>query len=582
MKPSPNWASLPPKFREALVRKLKAAIITTQAKEQQQQAEADFRKQEGERVTYQTEKERCAKDILHWFDTWVWTYDPRLAGKIDAITRLPLNPFIRFKLWPKQREFVVWVCDRIAAGEPWVLEKSRDQGATYLMAAIFVWFWLFVPGFKATFGSADADLVDNLNDPDSIFEKMRIIYRRLPPWMMPAGFDGRKHDNIMQLTNPQTGATITGDAGDEMGRGGRCTVYVVDEAAFVRHPAKIERALSATTDCVGWVSTVNPQEGMGNFFARKRHAMPDRLVYRLHWRDDPRKTQEWADWKKSTLSDELAWEAEYEINYTANTAGTCIPAIWVRSAQLLAKMLPHVVRSSRGITGGDVGGGKALSVVVHRFGPIVLKPESRKEADTTDTAKWMMRCCDAVGSSVLNFDSPGIGAGVLSTLTKADESEDAEIKAIASRLQRVAINTGNPGRDYIHWPDGRSSEEMFGNLKMEIWWMARNRFQRSHWHYLHLTKQEGGHKQLESEIVILPDSQDSETMSMISQLSLPLYGRNERGKLVLESKEKMAKRQIPSPDHADAYVLTELEELDTLTGIRLDVETTRQENPYTF
>lgn len=549
------------------------------ANEQRAAAEAEFRRIEGERVTHEAEQQRCRKDILHWFDTWVWTYDPRLAGKIDPITREPLSPYVRFILWPRQREFVLWLCDRIAKGEPWVLEKSRDQGATFLCAAVFLWFWLYVPGFKATFGSRDADLVDNLGDPDSIFEKLRLMYRRLPKWMLPIGFDQRRHDNLFQLTNPATGATITGDAGDDMGRGGRCTVYVVDEGAFVARPAKVERALSATTDCVGWVSTVNPQEGMGNFFAQKRHKMPENLVFRLHWRDDPRKTEEWANWKKSTLADDLAWEAEYEINYTANTAGTCIPSLWVRSAQLLGPLMPHLARSSLGISGGDVGGGKAKSVVVHRFGPIVLPPESRDKPDTTDTAHWMMRSCAAAGTQCLNFDAPGIGAGVLSAMTKADESSDPEIKAIAAKLKRVPVNTGVPGRETVRWPDGRSSEEMFGNLKMELWWLARNALQRAHWHYLFLTKQEGGMKQLESEIVILPDDKSPDTVAMVSQLSLPLYERNDKGKLVLETKEKMVKRGIPSPDHADGYVLTYLDAPTPMTGT-LDAETFRQDNPY--
>lgn len=573
---------IPTRLKQRLIDRLKQGYRDAIAAEQVKESEGRFRKEQGERASTAREKAKCARNILHWFKAWAWTYDPRLVGKIDPKTKKTASPFIRFLLWPKQAAFVLWVVARIRAGEPWVLEKSRDQGATYLLAGICLWFWLFTPGFKATFGSRGADLVDSRDNPDSIFEKMRIILRRLPSWMLPQGFDWRKHDNIMQLTNPENGATITGEAGDEMGRGGRCTVYIVDEAAFVPRIHKVEAALSGTTDCVGWVSTVNPQEGMGNFFARKRHAMPQRLVARLHWRDDPRKNDAWAKLKQEMLSDPMTWEAEYEINYTANAAGVCIPAAWVRSAQLLHEMLPEIARGKIGLTGGDVGGGKALSVVVHRFGPLLLVPESRKEGDTDDTAKWMMRSCAAVGSSCLNFDSPGIGAGVLSTLMKAEEDADPEIAEIATRLVRQPVNTGLPASQRV-WPDDRRSEEMFGNLKAELWWLCRQAFQRTHFHWLHLTKQEGGRQQSESEIVLMPHGMDAETMTLVSQLSLPKYKKNDKGKIVLETKESLQKRGIPSPDHADACVLSFLESPDDgMSGWTLDVTTFARENPMSF
>jgi phage terminase large subunit len=569
---------IPKRFKDRLVARLLESYRAAVANEQREEAEKAFRKEQGERASTTKERAKCARSILHWFKAWVWTYDPRLVGKIDPKTKKTLSPFIRFILWPKQALFVTWVVMRIRAGEPWLLEKSRDQGATYLLAAICLWFWLFTPGFKATFGSRGADEVDSRDNPDSIFEKMRIILRRLPTWMLPAGFDWRKHDNIMQLTNPENGATITGEAGDDIGRGGRCTVLILDEAAFIARVGKVEAAASGTTDCVGWVSTVNPQEGMGNFFARKRHAMPQRLIWRLHWRDDPRKSDAWAEAKKASLSDPITWEAEYEINYTANAAGVCIPAAWVRSAQLLADLLPEIPRGRIGISGGDVGGGKALSVVVHRFGPIVLTPESRKEGDTDDTAKWMMRSCAAVGSGCVNFDSPGVGAGVVSTMTKAQDDADPEIADIATKLVRNAVNTGVPASGRI-WPDDRTSEEMFGNLKAELWWLARQAFQRAHWHWLYLTKAEGGRAQSESEIVILPNSMDVETMTLVSQLSLPKYKKNDKGKIVLESKDSLAKRSIPSPDHADAFVLSFLEPPDDgMAGVQLDVTTFAVEN----
>ena len=75
--------------------------------------------------------------------------------------------------------------------------------------------------------------------------------------------------------------------------------------------------------------------------------------------------------------------------------------------------------------------------MVHRFAPFVLRPEERREADTTDTAIWMMKSCAEAGTSCLNYDAVGIGAGVNSTLAKADDSSDKEIAAIAATRSRT-------------------------------------------------------------------------------------------------------------------------------------------------
>jgi hypothetical protein len=47
------------------------------------------------------------------------------------------------------------------------------------------------------------------------------------------GFVEKVHDNYMRIINPDNGATITGEAGDNIGRGGRTTMYFLDEWALL-------------------------------------------------------------------------------------------------------------------------------------------------------------------------------------------------------------------------------------------------------------------------------------------------------------------------------------------------------------
>lgn len=566
--------------RTEFERVIDSLIERAEAEHQRRETEEQFKKEKGDRITHAEEMARCANGVeglLYWFENWAWTFDPRLIAENKT-------PYVRFKPWPKQREFLIWLHERVSAGRPWLLEKSRDQGATYLIVGYAVWRWLFTPGFKTTFCSRDELNVDAKGNPDSIFEKLRIIYRRLPVWMLPEGFNERRHDNVMQLTNPQTGAIITGETGDNPGRGGRSSMYVVDEAAFLAHPAKVEAATSGNTDCIGWVSTPNPEAGgLANFFARKRAALAALLtktgqlaaVFRLHWTDDPRKTQVWADEKKANMADPTTWEAEYEISYTAATEGVAIPAKWVQSAVLLGRMYgAQIPRAKKGITGGDVGAGKAKSVCCHRFGPLVLALQRRQEADTTDTAYWMLDCMVEAGTDFLNFDAPGVGAGVLSTLSKIDRAKYPTLRGAHG------VNTGLPPTGRI-WPDETSSQQKFGNLKAELWWLARGAFQRSHLHLCFLLqKQQGaaykgdqGKEQDWNEIVVI---QDDATLQM--QLSTPKWFRNEKGLIVIETKKQLAMRKIPSPDDADAFVLTYLEE--NTYSANFDTDTLRQDNPF--
>jgi phage terminase large subunit len=483
--------------------------------------------------SWEAEKAKCAADPLYWFDTWVWTYDPRLIAA-------PGGAFVRMQLWPKQREVILWLKERIGRAEEGLLEKSRDMGATYLCAGYALHQWLFAPGFKATFGSRKVDYVDKKDNPDAIFPKIRIMLSRLPPEMLPAGF-GPAHDNYMRLVNPESGAIISGEGGDDMGRGGRSSVYFLDEAAFVPNASDVEAALSGNTDCVIWVSSVN---GMGNLFARKRHSiLKPHQIMRLHWRDDPRKTEEWAAAKEASFSDPTGWASEYEIDYSASVEGICIPALWVESAKRLLALEPQLIATNYATMGLDVGAGKAKSVAIAKRGPVVLPPEARSDPDTTETAFWALGIANEINVALLNFDAVGVGAGVSSTLMKNPQRG----------LTVVPVNTGvDPGR--LIWPDGRTSKDMFGNLKAELWWLARMAFQRTHEHVLLLQGREGGKRHPHSDLLAMP-SGDRESDALALQLSLVKWGRNEKGKIVIEKKEALARRGIASPDHADAFVL---------------------------
>lgn len=216
------------------------------------------------------------QDWVAFINDWFITFDPRKEGS---------NKYAPFILFPRQKEFVKWVRERWKNRERGIGEKSREVGFTWLAAACAVCVWLFEDHAVVGFGSRKKEYVDNgPNDPDSIFWKVRCLIDLLPIELLPSEHkNGRKWGII---PNPSNGSVIKGEIGDEIGRGGRASLYFVDEFAHLDRPAMAESALSANTDCRIYISTVN---GVGNLFYELRMFLPEEQVFVFDWTEDPRK-----------------------------------------------------------------------------------------------------------------------------------------------------------------------------------------------------------------------------------------------------------------------------------------------------
>ena len=154
-----------------------------------------------------------AQDPCAFIGDCVFLAEPRHANTGEP-TMLPCV------LFPRQREFIEWLHERFTTKTSAPVEKSRDSGATWMSCAFAVWVWLFHPGSTVGFGSRKEILVDRAGDLQSIFEKIRSIVRNLPHYLKPRGFKEHTHSNYMRLLNPANDATIIGEAGDNIGRGG--------------------------------------------------------------------------------------------------------------------------------------------------------------------------------------------------------------------------------------------------------------------------------------------------------------------------------------------------------------------------
>lgn len=471
------------------------------------------------------ELERCRRSVRYWVDNWCWTYNPWRTA------------YLPFSLFPRQVQLIDWIEERCAKAQTGILEKSREVGASWTCCAFALHHWRFVPGWKTGFGANKESQVDERGDPDSLFEKMRIALGLMPRWMLPTGFNLDRHCPERRIINPETGNVIAGYIGANMGRGGRSSIFFVDEAAHVEQAAKVDAALSANASTLVWLSSA-----LDNTLFQRKAQSGRYPVFTFHYRDDPRKDAAWVAAKKAD-TDELVWNQEYEIDYAGSVENRVIAAAWVRASFELRRRLADecsAYLAGKGVAGMDVGAGKAESVIARRYGPVIPELLIRRDPDTIDLAAWALDVCREHHCGTLNYDSVGVGHGLVSAFKRCETVD----------LAVYPVNTGDPATE-AEWPDGVRAQDRFANLRAELWWRTREALQRTYKHLRYLDGHDDGKASPIGELLLL-DQDDT----LERQLTSLTFHRSDRGKILMESKVDLAKRGIPSPDRADAVMLS--------------------------
>lgn len=433
---------------------------------------------------------------------WALTFDPRNA-------EVGLPTIVPFILFPKQAEFVEWVIARWRGREDGLAEKSRDMGVSWLCVAIAVWMWLYHSGVVIGFGSRKEEYVDKLGDPKSLFWKVRQLINLLPVEFRPAGWDEKAHAPHMRILNPENGSAIVGEAGDNIGRGNRTSIYFKDESAFYERPEAIDAALSQTSNCKIDVSTPN---GAGNPFYRRRHSgkVP---VFTFHWRDDPRKDDAWYQKQKETL-DPVIVAQEIDIDYTASVSDVWIPGTLVTEAQTIGPAdIDPIGRWVVAIDAAHFGDDE--SVIHLRKGRLNLPQITVRGVDGPALAARVedeianilsFDDDDSLGAIVIELDGPGVSC--YDQLRKG---------RYAKKVQ--GVHTGARVADNRNW-----------NIRAKMWREARD--------------------YLADGPVSLPD--DAELRAQLTSVKY----KYKDGLLLMQSKKDYKGEFSKSPDRADGFVLT--------------------------
>ena len=218
-------------------------------------------------------REMCREDTLFFFVLFCWLLEPRKVPRI-----IPFVP------WPHQIPAIKMLDDCWGVSDM-IWEKSRGEGATWIVCNRMLKDFLFRPMFQGGIASKSADDVDKDDHMSSVMPKREWQLKRLPEWLKPNM--RRVHGDKRLLANLDNGAVITGHAAiEDLGTGGRKTVWLWDEVA--KFPRGADRAAldstAPTSDCRLLVSTY---KGTDNEYYRMAKSPGLTPMVILRWEDNP-------------------------------------------------------------------------------------------------------------------------------------------------------------------------------------------------------------------------------------------------------------------------------------------------------
>lgn len=466
-----------------------------------------------------------------FIDDWGVTFDPRLV-------EIGLPGVIPMVLFDKQREMIDWIIRKWRAREPGLLEKSRDCGASYVAIELGCTLCTLYDGMAIGMGSRKAEYVDKIEEPKSLFWKARLFMANIP-LEFRAGWEAWRDAPHMRMNFPATGSKMTGESGDQIGRGDRAGIYFVDEAAHLERPKLIEASLSQTTNCRIDMSSVN---GMANPFAEKRHGGKID-VFVFDWRDDPRKDAAWYEKQQREL-DPVILAQEVDRDYSASVAGIVLPGAWVRACIDAHVKLGIKPSGQRGIALDVADEGPDKNAAVGGQGVIVdiIEEWSGKGSDTFATAQRAFDLCDEHEATMIRYDSDGLGAFVRGDARIINDRRSVN----GQRVVQVEAFRGSAG---VHRPDaedvkGRKNKDYFANWKAQSWWSLRTRVQKT---YRWIVEGVG----CDPDEIISISAKAPNYLRLVAELSQPTYDQNTVGKLLIDKTPDGMK----SPNLADGCMM---------------------------
>jgi len=151
----------------------------------------------------------------------------------------------------------------------------------------------------------------------------------------------------------------------------------------------------------------------------------------------------------------------------------------------------------------------------------------------------------------VNYDSIGVGALAGSKFNDMNtEREEARLIGTVQYSKFIAgAKVIDPDQLYTESEGvGVTNKDFFANLKAQAWWLVADRFRAT---YNAVTKGEA----FDDDEIISISADMPNLANLITELSTPRRDFDRSGRVKVESKEDLAKRDVASPNDADAFIM---------------------------
>lgn len=231
------------------------------------------------------------------------------------------------------------------------------------------------------------------------------------------------------------------------------------------------------------------------------------------------------------------WEGEP----VADSEFAIIKPKWIHAAVDAHKKL-NFSASGKKVMGFDIADeGEDASATVVRHGSIVKSvDEWTQKGDIIFSSDHAYTIATEQEVNDIIYDSIGMGAGVKAHLSR----KKGNIKCIGFNAGGAVVK---PESKYMD----RKNKDFFRNIKAQMWWKVRDRFYNT-WRAI-----EYGDQYLEDQLISLDSESIGKELDYLkAELSRPQVVYDDNGKVAVESKKDMKKRGIPSPNKADAFIMS--------------------------
>lgn len=411
------------------------------------------------------------------------------------------------------------------------IEKSRQQGASWICCAFALWVVLFHKDQQVLFTSKKADDVHKLMAVRSLLGKVEYIWENLASQLkllITAGKTQKELFKLNYLYFPWTDSSIEGAVGGQGARGATANLIINDEFAYNEQQDALIAAVGPASQSNFFVSTLNQPEDA--FDRLRRSEALEHII--IDWHDDPRIPDK-SLFEKTTREKygDAYFDKEYDRKYNTEGKMYTFPHSWVDGC--VSKAVDEGWNKKETIFGGfDVADmGEDYNELILRQGAKIIHMERWQHKFAHESVTIIIDRCKQYNCKHVAFDEIGVGAGPKSEFHRLSKKKGLPFTA-------YSVNVGDTPTDAMFYE--KPCKDFFFQLRDELHWTLRERIRKT---------AEG--TATRGEMISLPND-----AILLRELKYSQYDHQSNRKVKIMSKKELKSQGYCSPNRLDALLLT--------------------------